>query len=395
MGVKVCCGVGIGLALMVCLVVCVCGRDTMSGKGVEASKYDEKMKPETEMFESVVWHDPREAPFQLAGFGWWSVDRAYRRMPVNPSEPVPEAVNGLANHTAGGQIRFRTDSQRMAVKVTLAGLAGMPHMPATGQCGFDVYLGEPGQQVYYRTTKYDHTQIDYAFLMFELPSSEMRTVTLNFPLYQGVVSVSVGLEQGVTVTSPPAYDDPRSIVCYGTSITQGGCAARPGMAYSNILSRRINREFINLGFSGSGKGEPEVARTIATLSNPGCFVLDYEANAGGLDGVKATLEQFVGILREAHPTVPILVVSKIRYAAEATNPAVTAARVASRDWQRQTVDRLRAAGDALIFFHDGGTLLGDDFDECTVDGVHPTDLGFLRMADGLEPVIREVLAAGR
>ncbi len=340
---------------------------------------------------ALQWHCPKQAPFQLAGFAWFAVDRTYRRMPIKPVEKLPEAVDQLANATAGGQIRFRTDSTQVAVRVKLSGVANMVHMPATGQCGFDVYLGEPGKQVYYYTTKYDRTQQGYEVLVCDLERGPTYGITLNFPLYQGVDSVEVGLEPGKTILPPLPYASDKRVIIYGTSITQGGCASRPGMCYSNILSRRINLEFINLGFSGNGKGEPEVARIITTVQRPGLFVLDYEANCSDYDRLTQTFPAFLRILRNAHPNVPILAVSKIPYATEAWHPTATDNRVRNRDFQKKTIEDLRAAGDANVHFFDGLDLLGEDWQECTVDSVHPNDLGFLRIANSLAPAIRRIL----
>jgi lysophospholipase L1-like esterase len=220
----------------------------------------------------------------------------------------------------------------------------------------------------------------------------MRNVTLNFPLSQGVVEVLVGLDEKAEILPPPPYKNDKLVVVYGTSITQGGCACRPGMAYTNILSRRLNVEFINLGFSGSGRGEPEVAQTIAEIPNPACFVLDYEANCVSAELLQKTFPEFIRILRSAHPNVSILAISRIPTASESFNQAARKTRLERRDFQKRTVDELRAKGDRMISFKDGSDLLGEGFDECTVDGSHPTDLGFLRMADGLTPVLKKILA---
>jgi lysophospholipase L1-like esterase len=163
------------------------------------------------------------------------------------------------------------------------------------------------------------------------------------------------------------------------------------MAYTNILSRRLNVEFINLGFSGSGRGEAEVAEAVAQVAHPICFVLDYEANCVSTELLRETLPRFIRILRAAHAGVPILVVSRTPYAVELQNEESARAGAERREFQRATVEKLRSEGDALVFFKDGSDLLGEDFDECTVDGGHPTDLGFLRMANGLEPVLRWIL----
>jgi lysophospholipase L1-like esterase len=340
----------------------------------------------------LKWHSPKDAPFGLAGFAWFATDRVYRRLPAKPKYPLPKPVDSLANCTAGGQIRFQTDSSRLSVRVRLSGVANMNHMPATGQCGFDCYIGPMGRQRYCNTTKYDHKQQSYECVLFDLPRTEMRNVTLNFPLYQGVVEVLVGLDEKAEILPPPPYKNDKLVVVYGTSITQGGCACRPGMAYTNILSRRLNVEFINLGFSGSGRGEPEVAQTIAEIPNPACFVLDYEANCVSAELLQKTFPEFIRILRSAHPNVSILAISRIPTASESFNQAARKTRLERRDFQKRTVDELRAKGDRMISFKDGSDLLGEGFDECTVDGSHPTDLGFLRMADGLTPVLKKILA---
>lgn len=344
-----------------------------------------------EQVDALQWHDPQQPPFRLAGFAWFAQDRIYRRLPLKPTEKLPEAVDGLANSTAGGQIQFQSDTGRLSVRVQLRGVADMNHMPATGQCGFDLYIGPPGRPRYYSTTKYDQKQSAYEILLFQHTERSMRSFTLNFPLYQGVKEVTVGLDAQATVLEPPPYALTRRVVIYGTSITQGGCASRPGMAYTNILSRRLNVGFVNLGFSGSGKGEPEVARVMAGIPDPALFVLDYEANSESAELLRKTLPEFVHILRNGHPAVPILVVSRIRFAADLVQSVPRQDREDRRAFQKKLVESERRRGDKRIYFTDGGDFLGEDFDECTVDGVHPTDLGFLRIATGLEPVIRRVL----
>jgi lysophospholipase L1-like esterase len=186
------------------------------------------------------------------------------------------------------------------------------------------------------------------------------------------------------------------VIVYGTSITQGGCASRPGMAYTNILSRRLQREVINLGFSGNGRGEPELAHLLAEIPRPGLFLLDYEANTPSTEDFRRTLPAFIGILRAAHPTVPILLVSQIRFAPEAAFPARGATRLERRAFQQELVADLQRAGDNHITFLDGETLLpAATWDECTVDGVHPTDLGFLAMANALAPAAQHCLTQVR
>lgn len=337
------------------------------------------------------WISPQQSPVQISGLPWIAEEKIYRRLPQNPQWPLPPAVDSLSNCTAGAQIRFATNSRRLSIHVVLAAPASMYHMPATGQCGFDCYIGAPGAQRYFSTTRYDHRETEYEAVLFDSDNTELKNITLNFPLYQGLKEVLIGIEPNAQLSAPPQYDAGGSVVVYGTSITQGGCASRPGMAFTNILSRRINREFINLGFSGNGKGEPELAHIINEISDVACYVLDYDANVASVEALQKSLPEFISILREYHPITPILVISRIPAANEFYDNAAPEKRLGKAKVQRDTVALLQSQGDANISFLAGEELMGDDYLESTVDGSHPTDLGFWLMANSLEPVLKKVL----
>lgn len=339
----------------------------------------------------ISWYSPWDKPFRLLGMGWDMPRGSLRRMPLKPAWTLPVGVDVQAWHTAGIQVRFRTDARRILVRVKLKGVHGMDHMPATCQCGIDAYIGETGAMTFAGITRFNRADSAYEVAVCDLPSSQRRTVTLNLPLYQGLDELAIGLPVGSRLAAAPVPPRARRIVVYGTSITQGGCASRPGMAYTNILSRRIDAEFLNLGFSGSGRGEPEVAETIATLPPPAIFVMDYEANCHQIEQMRATLPVFLDILRKRWKRTWILVVSKVAYAREAYDDDARARRLVNRAFQRQTVAGRRRAGDDRIVFVDGSRLLGRDYTECSVDGAHQTDLGFYRMANGLEKPLRRPL----
>jgi len=355
------------------------------------AKYDPNMKYNQPADQSVYWHSPMEQPFHVAGLAWFAEERKYRRLPTLEAGTVPEAVDRLADHTAGGQIRFRTDSSSLSVRVKLKGSAYLSHMPATGQCGVDCYVGDFGAFEFVSTTKYDVTSDEYESVLFTGWKREMRNVVLNLPLYQGVEEMWIGLDADASVEAPPAYASNKKVVFYGTSITQGGCASRPGMLHTNILSRRIPLEFINLGFSGSGRGEAEVAEVISQIKDPACLVLDYEGNCKTTELFRQTLPEFIRICRSRHPHTPMIIPSRIKYAREIEHPWLYQARTERREFEQTLVNELRAQGDSNIYFFDGSELLGEDYHECTVDGSHPNDLGFLRMADGYESVLKALL----
>lgn len=342
---------------------------------------------------AIVWHSPLQPPFRISGFAWLRDESGFRRLPHLPEGAVREPVDKLADCTAGGQICFRTDSRRVELRVALKAPALMYHMPATGQCGFDAYVGEPGFKIYGGTVKFDPRLKEYESTVLELDPGEsrLRTITLNFPLYQGVDDISIGLEAEAQVLAPPPYDSGKRIVLYGTSITQGASASRPGMAYPNILSRSINLEFINLGFSGNGRGEPELAEWVGRVENPACLLLDYEANCLSTAYYRQTLPDFIRIYRSRHPEVPIVLLSKIAIRFEFLKRAEQAERMERLHFQQELVASLRSEGERNLTFVDGTSLIGENDHECTVDGVHPNDLGFKTMADRLLPVLNAVL----
>lgn len=366
--------------------------EKQSPGSVSPHQLDPNMKIEKIATEELTWHSPLDEPFVVSGLAWFEQERIYRRLPKAPDYSIPAAVDTLANCTSGGQIRFRTNSKNIFVRVRLAAGSDMYHMPPTGQCGMDAYVGGPGHWLYAGTTVFKAGAAEYESRLFIDDSSEWRSYMLNMPLYQGVEDISIGLDPEAEISAPEGYESDKRIIFYGTSITQGGCASRPGMSYTNILSRRINLEFINLGFSGNGKGEPELAQLCAQIDNPACLVLDYEANSGGTGQYKKTLPVFIQIYREAHPDVPMILVSRVPYAAEAFKPEVLQERIERRDFQSDLIRKLAEAGDRKLTFVDGSDLLGSRPDEVTVDSVHPTDLGFNLMAEHLEPVLRQVLA---
>ncbi len=339
--------------------------------------------------DGIVWFDAQEEPFGLVGFEWIKQDSVYIRLPVNPKMEIRTGIRELANMTAGGQIRFKTDSRRVLVKVELMNKSGMYHMPATGQSGFDIYMEDEGIQRFLATSRFPHDTIAYQAELYNTDESRLRTFTLNFPLYNGVNSLKIGLDYKSGIQAPPPFSFPGKVVIYGTSITQGGCVSRPGMVYSNIISRKLDAQFVNLGFSGNGRGELALAHLINQISDVGFIILDYEGNANKT--IVNSLDPFVGILRKEQPDTPIIIMSKIRYASEIEGSEAYELLMSNRDFQKKLVNEKKAQGDNNIYFLDGSKVLGNDYYECTVDGGHISDLGSKRIADAFIVAIQEIV----
>jgi lysophospholipase L1-like esterase len=231
--------------------------------------------------------------------------------------------------------------------------------------------------------------VRYQVELFNSDVEQWHSFTINFPLYNGVRALQIGIENSADIKASDPFKRSGKFVIYGTSITQGGCVCRPGMAYSNILSRKLDVQFVNLGFSGNGRGEPALAHLINQISDKSFIILDYEANAS--ETIVNTLGPFVDILRAKNPDTPILIMSKIRYARANVGTSGYKLWMDNRDFQKNLVDERRKSGDMHIYFLDGSKVLGDDYYECTVDGVHPSDLGSFRIANALLSAIEEIL----
>ncbi len=338
--------------------------------------------------DDVLWYDARLLPIE--GQGWTDTEAPYDRLPARAKGKVRDAVWSLSRDSSGIAVRFVTDATTMHARWTLndAGLA-MNHMPATGVSGVDLYVQDAGRWRWLACGRPD-AQTNTKVLVSGLPAGQ-RSYMLYLPLYNGVSSVEIGIPAGSHLSSaaprPEAARKP--IVFYGTSITQGGCASRPGMAYPAIVGRKLDRPVINLGFSGNGPLEPEVVTFIAEI-DAAVFVLDCLPNTTG-EQVAQRVRPCVKILREAHPETPILLVEDRTYA----NAYLIGARRERNDENRRELrkayDEFRAAGDKLIFYMEGEDQIGAD-SEGTVDGSHPTDLGFMRQAEAfvkaLEPILR-------
>ena len=354
-------------------------------------KIDKNMDFATMSADGFNWYSVDDEPFVLDGLLWRKPGEPFRRLPIDYHiSPGIDAT--LSWHTAGTMLRFVSDADEIRLDVKLHKNARMDHMASVGSMGFDLYCGRGSAKKYVRSARFDRSQDEYLVTIFSLDGRAHgeREFTLHFPLYSGVETFRIGVNAAATIKPPSDWQDPRPIIVYGTSIQQGGCASRPGMCHTNIMSRMLNRPFINLGFSGSGKGESSAAELLASAKDPAMFILDYAANAKN-DGLRDTLSPFIDILRREHPEVPVLMVSSTPVNIELENDEYIDCRAEQTAIYLDELCRRRKNGDKNIHFLDGTTLYGTDPSECTVDGVHATDLGFFMIAHRMAPVIAGIL----
>lgn len=349
---------------------------------LDASEAKKAEKGETLFF------DARK--LSIEGQGWDDTTAPYDRLPSKAEGVVRDAVWDLSRHASGIVARFVTDAPTIEARWTLTSdRLQMAHMPATGVSGLDLYVRDDAGKWRWLACARPEGQTNTARLISGIPEGK-REYMVYLPLYNGVQSLEIGIPASNWIA--PAAERPEErrtpIVFYGTSITHGASASRPGMTHVAILGRRFDRPVINLGFSGNGRLEPEVATLLAEL-DAAVFVIDCLPNVGA-DVVAANTKPCVDILRKAHPTTPILLVEDRSYADSFLVASKRQRNLTSREALRKVYEELRAAGDENVYYLEGEHLLGDD-NEGTVDSSHPTDLGFMRQADAFADALAPLL----
>lgn len=325
------------------------------------------------------------SPFVLHGFP--------RHKPGEKLQRLPDAIMGQINamavlhakHTSGGMLRFKTDSKAIALRAELATVSDATNLPLSCSSGFDCYSGSGTAKVFCGNTRPAFGQKTIDKIIANNLARETREWSLYLPLFNGVENIQIGLDPDSKMGRLPPFAYAKPLLFYGSSITQGGCASRPGNAYTHILARRLNADFINLGFSSGGLGEQVIAEYIASLEIS-AFVMDYDHNAPTVEHLENTHAKFFHIIRARQPELPVIFVSKCDFDAD---PVVNAKR---RNIICRTYSRAITAGDKNVYFVDGETLFGHgNRDACTVDGCHPNDVGFMRMATNMFQTVKGAL----
>ncbi len=341
-----------------------------------------------------------EAPFSVHGLIVPEKDGdSYRRLPVEVADSLADknaSILELSKQTAGGRIRFATDSDYIAIHAELNTVVKLPKMAITGSTGFDLYKTENGVQNHVKTFtppmdvedsfEDEYTTVNDCVKGLCDEESGFREYTLNFPLYCGVTKLYIILSKDAKVRKCSDYKYSNPVLYYGSSITQGGCASRPGCSYQSIISRKLDCDYINLGFAGGAKGEQEIAEYIAK-QNMSVFVYDYDYNAATLEDLERTHESFYLTVRKAKPNLPIICVSKPCFL------LVEEWTVKRCEIIERTVNRAKAAGDENIYYICGMNFCPDrkDASDMLVDCCHPNDWGFRLMADKIGEVVEKVI----
>ena len=351
----------------------------------------------------LKYYDVRELGLPVLGKGFdvcvrqndTISDGFYTRLPADLQGVVRKAVWDLGQNSAGLAIRFRTNSKCIGAEWRPLNNFGMSHMTPTGVRGLDLYALVDGEWLFVGAGQPNGKKSRNVFI--RKMNGEMREYIMYLPLYDGVINLSIGIDSTAVIEKPHVADLVPSeknlpIVFYGTSVTQGGCATRPGMAYPSIIERKLHRETVNLGFSGNGRMDKCLGDKIARIP-ASMYVIDCLANCTS-QIVKDSTEHFIRAIVEANPDVPVLMVSNYCYPYQYLDAQFQIDTPEENAIWKEFAQKFRKEGYKNVRYIDAyakGNMkkspIGPDH-EGTVDGVHMTDLGFLRFADFLIKYIK-------
>lgn len=337
--------------------------------------------------QNVVYTDASEFP--LFGKVSDETDARYERLPSSLKGVSRDPVWYLGRHSAGLYIRFSSNSTSIHAKWESTFNNTMTHMTDTGTKGLDLYTLVDGQWRHMCSAQPQGKNSERRIIGNMDPVE--REYMLYLSLYDGVKSLEIGVDEGAFIGQPkvdlPSSEKP--VVMYGTSLLQGGCANRPGMAFTNIIARQLNREVINLGFSGNALLDMEIAHLMASVEDPGLFVLDYAPNAYDYL-IDEKGEAFFRVIRDAHPDVPVIFIEDVIFPYSIFDNHVLTEVTKKNEAQKNLFTKLKKAGEKKIYYISAKGMLGED-GEATVDGTHFTDLGAMRYVDHVLPVIKKAL----
>ena len=337
----------------------------------------------------MIYHDARKFP--LYGTAVKNDSVTYTRLPYLLKTKVRKELYDLGTNTAGMYIRFATDAKKMKVKWNSRFNVEMNHMAPSGIRGFDLYtLMEDGSWEFVGPARPVINKKKSTATVFSNNKPGMREYIMFFPLYDGVDSLYIGVDSAAVIENPkvdlPKNEKP--VVIYGTSITQGACASRPGMCHTNMLVRDLNREVYNLGFSGNGRLDLEVAEVMASI-DAGLYVIDCLPN-NKVDALRKNIDPFFQYLRSRRPDAPILFVESPMFPGYMFDMTEEDTLNEKNAALREYYEKLKKQGVKNIYYFEAKDILTEDR-QGTIDGYHFTDLGFYRFEKNILPVIEAIV----
>lgn len=339
--------------------------------------------------DGYVWYTVSDSVHRFEGQGWENIGS--NRLPDKAENTVRDAVWNLSRSSAGLGVRFETDADSVVVQYNVGGNLAMDHFPSTGVSGVDLYVKNKNDWLWCRG-KYDFKDIiRYHFTVDALPKG-LQNYQLLFPLYNDIKNLQVGVKDGSSFRFlPPRPEKP--VVVYGTSIAQGACASRPGMAWTNILSRKLDYPVVNLGFSGNGRLEPEVIALINEI-DASVFVLDCLPNLSPnekrtKEEIQKRIGESVSSLRKKHPQTPILLVQHAGYSDGLVDKTRKKVYETLNSWMTESFEALKKEGFEKLYMLTKAEIGLSN--SAFVDGTHPTDLGMEQYATAYDKILKPLV----
>ncbi len=327
--------------------------------------------------QAVKYYDHKHFHVEGTAFNYSVKENLYDRLPASYKSKVREAVWNLSKHSAGISVRFFSNTTSVRVRWELLNDMKMNHMAETGIKGIDLYFKNGKSWQYVNTARPDGKFNE--FLLVDNMTPEKREFRMYLPLYDGVISLEVGIDT-LSFIEKPSGDNGKPVVFYGTSITQGGCASRPGMVHSSIISRKLGVDCINFGFSGNGRMEQPVAELISGIDAL-LYVIECTENMSS-DQIRTNTRPLVETIRLKHPATPVIIVDNLLYEKASLDDTTLLAVKEKNKVLKEVYQHMLDTGFSNLYFIEKEGALGTDH-EGTVDGVHFTDLGFMRYSDFL------------
>ena len=338
----------------------------------------------------VKWYDVRRAPFEIYGLYDAQNEYPFKRMPDDVAIATSKGVTKLYLDTAGGRVRFCTDSSYVAIKAEMPFIDHRTNMSVLGTSGLDIYEDflEDGYRSRFCAAFRPAVGITDGYeSVVKFTKKKLRYFTIHMPSYNHLDNLYIGLEDGAYVGEGKKYKDVAPIIYYGSSITQGACASRPGLSYENMIARHIEIDYKNFGFAGNGRAELPIIEYLAGLEMS-MFVSDYDHNASNAAYLRDTHCRLYQTIRAKHPDIPYIMISRPDFA----KYNGTGDSIRRRDVIIDTFRYAREIGDENVYYIDGeGFFRSEDEGNCTTDGTHPNDYGFMKMADSIKQTMLHAL----
>ncbi|MBQ3903612.1 MAG: hypothetical protein II744_01430 [Eubacterium sp.] len=328
--------------------------------------------------EGIKFYNIQDEPFKIYGVKY--ENGLFRRIPEDVAKSVSEGVYALHTKPVGGRVRFKTDSKYVAVSLKVENVNLTAILVLTGVASCDIYADNIFKGTY--RTPFE-VETEYEGVLENVTDGTLKNITIGLPNHAFVREMYVGLDENARLLPPEPYKIETPVVYYGSSITQGCCSSRPGMSYEAIVARRLDCNYINLGFAGNAKGEDAIAHYIKGLKMS-AFVYDYDHNAPTPEHLEATHERMFKIIREAQPALPVVMMPRPKM-------YLNDEEKKRREIVIKTYENALKSGDKNVYYIDNTELIALCGNEGTLEGLHPSDFGFNSMAKAVGDCLEKIL----